>query len=338
MRNKPTQSDVAKLAGVSRATVSYVVNNLQAENAIPRETTERVWSAIRELDYVPNQQAQHLKQQATNRICVILPRLGIPMNDLMLKAIRQLATQAGYSIIIAVGDSNERIIQLLTQVKGGLADAVHLDLSYGVITDTDNILDLMKNIRVPVIVNANVEPTKDFDSYWVTDKVATYDAIQYLIDNGHEHIAFLGHNIAHLDDYGRYQGYVEALSDNGIGLNLSLIRVGIESREHAHTVTQELIYLEQPPTAIFCTADINALTAIATLQQDGLSIPDEVAVIGCGNISEGHFSYPRLTTIGPLNRAFDELATLMMHRLTAEQQLPPQIVQQDWNLIIRDST
>jgi DNA-binding LacI/PurR family transcriptional regulator len=338
MKNKPTQQDVAQLAGVSRATVSYVINKREAENAIPQETTERVWSAIHELGYVPNQQAQHLKRQATNRICVILPRLGIPMNDLMLRTQRYHATEKGYSIIIAVGDSHERITQLLTQVQGGLADGVHLELGYGAIIHTDKILEQITGIGVPIIVAANTEPTKEYDVYWVTDKDASYEAIQYLINQGHQNIAFLGHNIAELDTYGRYQGYSQAMADNRLAISSDYVRIGIETREQAHNTTHELINLSEPPSAIFCTADINALTAIATLQQHGLSVPDDVAVIGCGNISAGRFSYPPLTTVGPITRTFEDIAILMMHRLTEEDQMPSQKILQKWNLIIREST
>lgn len=338
MKHKPTQQDVAQLAGISRATVSYVINNREAENAIPIETTERVWSAIHELGYVPNQQAQHLKKQATNRICVILPRLGIPLNDIMLRVQRHHATKKGYSIIIAVGDSHERITQLLTQVQGGLADGVHLALDYGAITDIDKILEQITGIGVPIIVTANIEATKEYDVYWLTDKEASYEAVQYLINQGHRNIAFLGHNIAELENYGRYQGYSQAMTDNGIPINHDYVRIGIETREQAHNATHEFLNLSEPPSAIFCTADINALTAIATVQQRGLSVPEDVAVIGCGNISEGKFSYPRLTTIGPIISTFEDIAILMMHRLTEKEQMPPQKILQKWNLIIREST
>jgi DNA-binding LacI/PurR family transcriptional regulator len=338
MKNKPTQQDVARLAGVSRATVSYVLNKREAENAIPHETTKRVLVAIHELGYVPNQQAQHLKRQSTNRICVILPRLGIPMNDLMLRAQRHHATKKGYSIIIAIGDSHERITQLLTQVQGGLADGVHLELGYGAITDTDKILEQITGIGVPIIVAANTEPTKEYDAYWVTDKDASYEAIQYLIGQGHQKIAFFGHNIAEIEKYARYQGYIQALADNRLPINHEYIHIGIETREQAHRKTHELLELDSPPSAIFCTADINALTVIATLQQHGLAVPDDVAVIGCGNISEGRFSHPPLTTVGPITRTFEDIAILMMHRLTDKDQMSPQKILQQWNLIIREST
>ena len=337
MKNKPTQADVAKLAGVSRATVSYVLNNREVENAIPQETTERVWTAIRDLGYVPNQQAQHLKRQATNRICVILPRLGIPMNDLMLRTLRQHATAEEYSIIITVGDTNERITQILTQVQGGLADGVLLDLSYGAITNIDQILEQLQGIRVPVILTANVEPTDAYDTYWVTDKKASYQATQYLIEKGHQNIAFLGHNIVELENYGRYQGYADALQDNDLPIKPHAIKIGLETREQAHYATHELLNLSHPPSAIFCTADINALTTIATLQHHGCKVPDDIAVIGCGNISEGKFAFPLLTTIGPMTRAFDDIGALMIRRLTDRQHLPPQKIIQKWELIIRDS-
>lgn len=337
MKSKPTQSDVAKLAGVSRATVSYVLNNRQVENAIPIETSERVWSAIGELGYVPNQQAQHLKRQATNRICVILPRLGIPANDLMLQAQRKYLAEHDYSVIITVGDTHERILELVTQVKGGLADGVFLNLGYGMIREVDMILEQLSGISVPIIVNADIEPSKDYDVNWITDEAGAYEAIQYLCEKGHQRIAFIGHNIAELEQYGRYKGYVKALQDYNIELNPMYVQSDLDQREQAYQAIQDLLAMDDRPTAIFCTSDINALTAIATAQNQGLSVPDDLAVIGFGNISEGQFSYPRLTTVGPLQHTFDDIAELMVHRLTATKQMKPKKIIQRWQLIVRSS-
>lgn len=337
MKSKPTQRDVAQLAGVSRATVSYVLNKREAENAIPQETTERVWSAIHELGYVPNQQAQHLKRQSTNRICVILPRLGIPANDLMIQAQRKYLAEKDYSIIIAVGDTHDRILKLITQVRAGLADAVYLSIGYGSITDIEAILQQLQNITVPIIVDANIEPTIDYDVSWITDEIGAYEAIQYLIEQGHQRIAFMGHNIAQLEHYGRYKGYTRAFADNDIDIQPEYVQTGFDQRQQAYDAVNRFLDMETPPTAIFCTSDINALTTIATIQHRGLSVPDDMAVVGFGNISEGQFSYPRLTTVGPIEHTFDETASLMLHRLTATEQMSPQKVIQKWQLIIRES-
>lgn len=337
MSRKPTQVDVAKLAGVSRTTVSYVINNREAENAIPPDTTARVWTAVKELGYVPNQVAQHLKKQATNRICVVLPRLGIPMNDLMLRAYRKFAAANNYTVIVTIGDTYDAIVDLITQIQGGLADAVHIELGYGSNNKIDEILEQIKGIGVPIVVAANVEPTQDYDSYWTTEQEATYKAIQYLIAQGHEKIAFLGHNIADIEQYGRYKAYIQAMTDSQLPIQEQYIRSGVLTRQQAHYMANELLELDDTPTAIFCTADINALTVIATAQSRGFSVPTDLAVIGCGNISEGLYSYPTLTTIGPVISTFDEIAMLMLKRLTDEEQLPKQKVVQKWELVIRDS-
>jgi len=337
MKNKPTQQDVARLAGVSRATVSYVLNKRETENAIPHETTERVWAAIHELGYVPNQQAQHLKRQSTNRICVILPRLGIPANDLMIQAQRKYLAEQDYSIIIAVGDTYEHVLKLVTQVRAGLADAVYLSIGYGSIREIDTILDQLKDINVPVIVNADVEPTVDYDVSWITEESGAYEAIEYLIKQGHRRIAFMGHNIAQLESYGRYRGYLRAFSDYGIIVQPEYVRAGLDQREQAYQTVQEFLDMKISPTAIFCTSDINALTAISTIQHRGFTVPDDIAVIGFGNISEGQYAYPRLTTVGPIEHTFDETASLMLHRLTATQQISPTKVIQKWQLIVRES-
>lgn len=337
MKHKPTQVDVAKLAGVSRATVSYVLNNLDSKNAIPAETSERVWAAIKELGYVPNQQAQHLKRQATDRICVILPRLGIPSNDIMLQGLRNHLTKRGYSIIIAVGDTQAQIQELLTQVRGGLADGVYVVLGYGNIADKSEILKQLRGIGVPIIVNANLDPTPDYDTVCITEQEATYEAITHLITQGHQRIAFLGHDIVDLENYDRYKGYAQALQDNNIPVINSLIYSGNSTRDAAYQSIVHLLQLTDRPTAIFCTADINAITGMVAIQRAGLSVPNDVAVIGCGNILEAAYSYPSLTTIGPAEHSFDDIARLLVHRLTAKSQQPEKQIVQKWQLIVRES-
>lgn len=338
MKKKPTQSDVARLAGVSRATVSYVINNLEDENAIPVDTSQRVWDAVKKLGYVPNQQAQHLKCQATYRICVILPRLGIPFHDIFLRTLREHATAQGYSVMITIGDTRERIEQLLIQIRGGVADAVYLELGYGTISGVNYILKQLHGIGVPVIVNSDVEPTVDYDVVWDTNEQAAYQAVQHLIERGHQRIAFIGHQIAELNRYERYRGYVQALVDHGIAVDDACIHTGLERLTDAYAVTNELLTSSSPPTAIFCTSDINALMVIAAAQRSGFNIPQDLAVIGSGNITEGAYSYPSLTTIGPQHHTFDDVAHLMMRRLLRGDQPPPKKITREWQLIIRESS
>ena len=268
---------------------------------------------------------------------MILPRLGIPANDLMIQAQRKYLAEQDYSIIIAVGDTHERVLKLITQVRAGLADAVYLSIGYGSITDIDAVLKQLQGINVPIIVDANIKPTPDYDVSWITDENGSYEAIQYLIGKGHQRIAFMGHNIAQLEEYGRYKGYARAFADHDIAIPSDYVRSGFDQRQQAYDAINEFLDMDIPPTAIFCTSDINALTAIATIQHRGLSVPDDIAIIGFGNISEGQFSYPRLTTVGPLEHTFDDTASLMLHRLTANQQMPPKKVIKKWQLIIRES-
>ena len=339
MRNKPTQADVAKLAGVSRATVSYVINHVEDKNAIPAETSQRVWSAIEQLGYVPNQQAQHLKRQATDRICVILPRLGIPSNDMMLQGLREHLTDEGYSIIITVGNTQEQIETVLKQVRGGLADGVYLMLGYGHIAEPGRILEQLQGIGVPVIVDGNLSPTPDYDTVSITEQESTYEAVIYLLEQGHRRIAFMGHNIVDLENYERYIGYCHAHRNYGIPVLPELICIGNSRRDMAYECTRQLLSLAQRrrPTAIFATADINAITGMVAAHRIGLSIPDDIAFIGCGNILEAAFSHPTLTTVGPHAYSFDDVAALLLHRLTSEHQQPPTQLTHQWQLILRES-
>jgi len=338
MKNKPTQADVAKLAGVSRATVSYVINNVESKNAIPEETAQRVRQVIETLGYVPNQQALHLKRQATDRICVVLPRLGVPFNDLLLHGLRSTISEFGYSIFITVGDTEDSIIQLLKQVRGGLVDGVFMMLDYGNIADEQQILNQLHGIGVPMVLQADLTPTPDYDTTWTTEREATYEAIRFLIQKGHRRIAFLGHDLINIESYGRYQEYIQAHMDHDLPVHQNLIIPGNSTRDHAYHSVLRLLREDKPPTAIFCTADIIAITSMVAIQKFGLSIPNDIVVVGCGNILEAEYAMPSLTTIGPPQHSYDEVAALLVQRLTATTQPPPQRITQRWQLIVREST
>src|SRR5689334_20858577 len=122
-RTLPTTKDVARLAGVSAATVSYVLNGRrQRSSTVSAETRQRVLDAVATLGYVPNQIGRNLRLQRTERISLILPRVGVPVNDVLIRDIQRVADQHGYTVMISVVDTPEREQHMLNQLKRRLAD------------------------------------------------------------------------------------------------------------------------------------------------------------------------------------------------------------------------
>src|SRR2546429_5681923 len=123
MTATPTLHDVARLAGVSIATVSYVLNGRKSgKKTISDATRQKVLQAVADLGYVPNQAARNLRRQSTERICVVLPRLGVPYYETLCQAVHQVAEEHNYSVILALADSYEKERKILDQLARRLAD------------------------------------------------------------------------------------------------------------------------------------------------------------------------------------------------------------------------
>lgn len=335
---KPTQLDVAKLAGVSRATVSYIINE-NAPAPIPQKTQEKVRDAINALGYVPNQQAQHLRKQSTKRICVAFSRLGVPYNDRFIDDFQKIAKSHDYSVIINICKNIEDTKYLLQQLRGGLADGLFIEVAGARQEMLDEIVKEFKTVHLPKIVMGDIDPKRVSADVLRTDPFsASYRAVKYLIQQGHNHIGFVGHFIAEADEYDRFNGYRQAMLEAGLNLDKSIIIGGADTRKTAYHSAEELLNLDNPPTAIFCTADIAALSVIAVAHARGMVVPQELAVIGTGNIPECEYSFPKLTSIGPVNRDISHVAELLISRIEDNDQSPPKTITQEWDLILRDST
>ncbi len=330
-----TARDVARLAGVSQATVSYILSGRAGGDAhIRDETRQRVLDAVDALNYVPNHTARSLRRRRTERVCVVLPILGVPTCDLLMQHLQGAAATHGYSIIIMVGGSPEREAHAIDQLRRGLADgAVFVDPGY---LSDDALLQLVRaNLAVVVLSNSIAVP--GVDVVRTNSEAASYEAVTYLLDRGHRRIAFLGHCGSSASRAERAAGYQRALHARGIAPDPHVALGSSNSREAAYANAQRLLRLDDPPSAIFAASDIAAISAIWAIRDGGLRIPDEVAVVGFGNIPEGETTFPPLTTVGPHQAAFDDVAQLLFSRLCGEAPGDGRTLHQSWRLVLRGS-
>ncbi|MBN2471779.1 MAG: LacI family DNA-binding transcriptional regulator [Anaerolineae bacterium] len=293
-----TQYDVAKRAGVSRSVVSYVLNN--GPRNVSEETRQRVVDAIRDLGYRPNKHAQRLKQGSDavkNTIGVVTGgqsynMLNRPYYNLVLAGLFDSAHQFNqhirfFSFFEALRDPlffNKNIhhdeisslILLLPQMITRTAG--HEGILDEMINRIDNIICLEDSIRgLPAVI---------FDR-----AAAARLAVEHLIGLGHQRIAFLA-----IDDQ-RKQGYRQALLENDLPYDESMIRIlsDVEPAKSAYRQTLEL--LEKRPTAIFAAHDEAGIAAIAALHDRGLRVPDDIAITSIDDIELASMVRPALTTV-----------------------------------------
>lgn len=285
-----TIKDVAKLAGVSVATVSRVINN--ADN-VQAETKLRVETAIKELHYSPNLLGRNLRRLETKKILVLLNTISNQFYSQVVKGIEHKAIPSGYTVMVCMthGDViiEERYMQMLrTRLVDG---AVFLT------TEQDG-KKLTQELGDVSVVQA-CEPCEDFLTPMVSidNEKAAFDAVSYLIEMGHKSIAFFGAGDIYESSVKRECGYKRALASNGIELAENLIFNEGFSFNAGIRAAKALIEKGVKPTAIFCVSDSCAAGAMKTLAQHGIKTPDDISIMGFDNTQLSQIYIPSITTL-----------------------------------------
>lgn len=335
-----TQKDVADRAGVSRAVVSYVVNN--GPRVVSPETRARVLAAIEELGYRPNKHAQRLKlpveNQAADQIGLIMggnsKLLEHPYFATVLAGIYEAASRRKQQIrfMTFFDELNDPVFFNRNihpeEISGLIVIATELVMRAPNATALlDRIIERMDNI---VTLEQVVEglPAVIFDR-----PGAARTAVAHLLKLGHERVAYAGT----IDN--RLDGYREALLNHGRPYDDTLVVAPGHSHEPADgsTAVHQLMALDTPPTAIFATSDEVASGVLATLHDLHIAVPDQVAVTSIDDGTMAQFLRPSLTTVRVPKESFGTYALQMLAMHDTLQGTQPASVVLPTELIIRES-
>jgi LacI family transcriptional regulator len=333
-RKAPTMADVARRANVSTAAVSYLLSGDSARlRFVGKEARQRIIDAIAELNYVQNRTARQLRRQRAERICLVLPRLGVPFSDRIAQDVQSAAALAGFSTIITAGDTVERTDRIVREIESGLADGIIADWQH---LSEDDVRAFAARLaaagRPSLIFHPSVEP-ESFSVVRQHTGDAVLVALDYLYQAGHRRIAYMFHEGA--VDGSRLAAYHRFLKARALPLRPDLLISGAEARKAAFANASVLAARKQRPTALFCESDLAAVTALHAFEEAGLSVPDDIAVVGCGDIEEGEFSHPALTTIGPETTHYEHLAEHLIAKISGAAQ--PTLFNVRWRLVRRAS-
>jgi LacI family transcriptional regulator len=304
-----TQADVARQAGVSRTTVSYVLNNATSIS-IPPATRQRIIDAAAELDYIPNRAARSLRTQKTYTIAGIIQDITNPFHPAFERGIQDVAEQHGYDLIMYNTDgilTKER--KALNSARYGRVDGIIG--SFVAVTDED-FLPIVKQ-GIPVVrLGSILSPLTEYplDMLHVDNEGAAYTATNYLIGRGHHIIGVLtGTGPPHIT---RIKGYQRALQEHGILYEEDLVQGRAFSVEEGRQGMVTLVNRKPRPTAVFAHSDLMAMGALLTIREAGLRVPDDIAVIGFDNIFAAELVTPALTTIELPQRVLGQHAAEML--------------------------
>ncbi len=286
-----TIRDVARLAGVSIATVSHVINETRY---VSDELVCRVNKAMEELDYSPNLLASSLRGGETKTIGLIIPDISNQFFAEISRKIEDNGLAHGYSLIICnTDDDPEKEKQYIDVLLSKQVDGF-IFISAGDETDS-----LMKPISkgIPIVVADRYIENPNVNTVIVDNFDGGYQATKHLIDLGHKRIGFISGSSTVSPSSDRLEGYKKALIDSNLSVDPSIVVHGDYRYQGGVDAMQKLLSAAPDLTAVFSCNDMMALGAIRTVYNFSLKIPEDISIIGFDDIPLAKSSYPALTTM-----------------------------------------
>ena len=327
--------DIAKELGLSAVTVSKV---LSGHPDISDETRERVLRRVKELNYQPSSLARSLVTGRSFLVGLIVPELSHPFFADVAKGLANTISRKGYSLIISCSEEDAELERReIRQLRARRLDALVIASTQAHIVE----LDREQTDEVFILIDRDL-PEARAHFIGIDDKAAGRIATEHLIDIGCRRIAHIrgGDNSTGLR---RYEGYLEALSDHGIEFKESLVvrrsNVDYESQEQGAQAMQLLLDRKDRPDGVFCYNDPLAIGVMKTILAAGLRIPEDIALIGCGNLHFNDSLRVGLSSIDQHSRQIGERAgELALGLLDSKERGRPRSYILDPELVVRDST
>ncbi len=292
---RATLKDVARLAGVSAATVSYA---LSGKRPISEETKRRIHDAIAELDYVPDLNARGLSMRDSKLIGVVVPQTE-PGDRLMfqnsfyaeiLGSIEYFARQQGYHILISATDANE---SYLTLAKKRNLDGIIVIGMY-----PDDFYQQMKKTQIPIVLIDSYCNDHYYHNIRIDDAYGSYLATRYMLENGHERIAFFA---GQLKENGvmkkRLLGYRQALEEFSLPFRKEYVFEGQIDYSSGIALAGQFMRSGLDATGVVAAADILAIGAIKGFFEAGKRVPEDYSIIGFDDVEIAKYLTPGLTTV-----------------------------------------
>ena len=310
---RPTSYDVARLAGVSRTTVSLVLNNVRSVH-ISAETRRRVLEAARKLHYFPHASAKRLAQGRTSTVALVWHRgPDVDYRDAFLPALLQGLTRVlkrhAYHLIFRPLEPDEPDEVFLELAQGHYADGLILS---GPRADMPYLEELHRQ-GYPLVLHGQL-PGAEIPWVDVDNVQGARLAVEHLIRLGHRRIGMITNApMLYVSAQQRLEGYRQALSAAGLSYDEHLVGYGNFDEQSGVEAMQALLRLDDPPTAVFVASDMVALGALKAIWDKGLRVPEDIALVGFDDITTARFTTPPLTTVHvPALRLGEEVGRVLL--------------------------
>lgn len=322
-------ADVARLAGVSAATVS---RTLATPGIVSEETRAKVMIAVQRVGYTPNVAAQNLRARRSRMALVVLPNIENPFFAGILRGIDEALSTAGYGFIVAnLGDETEKENRYVDLATAGLVDGVLLLCGHV----PQGAQRSLGDARLPTVAACELIAGAGFPQVEVDNRAAARGAVEYLGALGHRRIGYVSGPARNVLDHARRAGYRDAIGD----------RAPVEWEGNftfAAGVAAARAYIAMPdrarPTAIFAANDEMAIGFLKSVHAAGLTVPDDISVVGFDGIEYAEYCEPSLTTVVQPRREIGDTAARLLVDLMEGKAATESVVRIPTQFVVRGST
>ena len=323
--SKITIKDVARIAGVSIATVSRYLNNA----SLKEENRQRIAKAVKELNYQPLLYARRLAGGKLDTFGLIIPGYeGIFYSFYALEIIREVASSLGTNGI----DLHLNVFWDKDNFKTSLIDGA---IMADIIGNEKQLKRLVKEDIPLVVINRQIEDL-DVNCVAINNFKGAYEATEFLIHHGHKRVAHLAGDLRVQCAQERIEGYKSALEKNGIAFTKDYIKTTNFSRKEARVKLEELFSSSNPPTAIFCCSDEIASEVLNFAEEKRMEVPKDLSIIGFDDNPHCLYGNLMLTTVRqPLKAMVHQAVKILKENV--ESKKPTRKIVLDTELIIRDT-
>lgn len=335
LHKRPTQADVAKVAGVSRATVSYVLNDRNGNVAISKETRLKVLQVIEDLGYEPDTRAQSLRSGDSKTIGLLIPDIHNPHFWQTVEGVEEEVRKAGYDLLLAHSNANQDLEDycLQTLSRRTISGLIIIKATNALSAKTRK--NLLKSGHP--IVECSDTPS-EFDAIITHYRDATKEALRHLLDLGHRHFAFVNGVAQLVVGVDRLEPYKAVLEQAKIPeARRQIINCGI-TPEEGYQAARRLLEQAKRPSAIVVINDFLAIAVLRAAHDLGLRVPDDVSVVGFDDIALARYLTPRLTTVCRETKAEGQQATRLLLERLKNPGLPIRALSIPAKLVVREST
>ena len=331
-RTRPTIYDVARLAGVSTATVSRTLNG---RGQIAPATRAAIEAAVEQLGYRPNTIARSLVTRSTQTIALLLPDITNPFYAALVSGIQEYALSHDHTMLLCTTEGDaERELQYLRLLRAKQVDGALVD---GLVLPSDRITRIVRDGFPIVCLDRDID-SDTIPLVQVDNRLGGRMATEHLLGLGHSRIAHVtGARELHISD-DRLAGYRDALAAAGIADDPGLVADGRFTEAGGYEAARALLATSPEVTAIFAANDLSALGVLNAVRESGRHVPEDLSVVGFDDLRLSAFTAPPLTTVRQPAFEIAQLATEILIGLTRGEEVTQMRHLLEPALVVRGST